>query len=227
MSYPNTLPRFPFGAVYFRKTNPPMADWARDYGTASEDGMNLFRHWFLWNAVEIEPGVYSEIGINSRLDALQAMALGIKLRHLDDWTRKRGQLAAHYDALFADRGGFCHEDAASDASTESLRTARLPLQTPKACPAPGRHTYHRYVVRVPADRRAGLSEALEREGIASAVFYPRGLHQQPALAAYAPQSALVETERACREMLALPLFPELGIDRVELVVGAVTRFLES
>jgi dTDP-4-amino-4,6-dideoxygalactose transaminase len=176
---------------------------------------------------EIEPGVYSEIGINSRLDALQAMALGIKLRHLDDWTRKRGQLAAHYDALFADRGGFSHEDAASDGSAESLRTARLPLQTPSACPAPGRHTYHRYVVRVPADRRAGLSEALEREGIASAVFYPRGLHQQPALAAYAPQSALVETERACREMLALPLFPELGIDRVELVVGAVARFLES
>jgi dTDP-4-amino-4,6-dideoxygalactose transaminase len=172
---------------------------------------------------ESEPGVFNEIGINSRLDALQAVALGIKLQHFAGWTRARRQLAAHYDALFAERGAL----PSSDASDARFDDANLPLRTPEPCPAPGRHTYHRYVVRVPADRRSGLSEALEREGIANAIFYPRGLHQQPALAAYAPQSALVETERACRETLALPLYPELGFDRVELVVDAVTRFLES
>jgi dTDP-4-amino-4,6-dideoxygalactose transaminase len=172
---------------------------------------------------ESEPGIYNEIGINSRLDALQAVVLGIKLQHLDGWTRARRQLAAHYDALFAMHGAL----PSSDSSDEPFNEARLPLRTPERCAAPGRHTYHRYVVRVPAERRAGLAEALEREGIASTIFYPRGLHQQPALAAYAPQSALVETERACRETLALPLFPELGLDRVELVVAAVTRFLES
>lgn len=171
---------------------------------------------------ESEPCLYDEIGINSRLDTLQAVALGIKLQHLDGWTRARRQLAAHYDALFAERGAL----PSSDGPGEPFGRMRLPLRTPEPCSAPGRHTYHRYVVRVPADRRAGLSEALEREGIATAIFYPRALHQQPALAAYAPQSVLVETERACRETLALPLFPELGNDRVERVVAAVTRILD-
>jgi len=172
---------------------------------------------------ESEPGVYSEIGINSRLDALQAVALGIKLQNLDRWTLARRQLAAHYDALFSDRGAL----SCSDDIVEPFNDANLPLRTPFSSPLPGRHTYHRYVVRVPADLRSELSTALQREGIASAVFYPRGLHQQPALAEFAPRSALVETERACRETLALPLFPELGFDRVELVVAAVMRFLES
>jgi beta-galactosidase len=52
------VPQFPFGAVYFRKSNPPRDDWERDYATASEDGMNVFRHWFLWGAIETAPGVY-------------------------------------------------------------------------------------------------------------------------------------------------------------------------
>ena len=172
---------------------------------------------------ESEPGVYSEIGINSRLDALQAVALGIKLRHLDGWTLARRQLAAHYDTLFSDRGAL----SCSDDIVEPFNDADLPLRTPFSSPSPGRHVYHRYVVRVPADLRSELSATLQREGIASAAFYPRGLHQQPALAEFAPRSPLVETERACRETLALPLFPELGFDRVELVAAAVMRFLES
>jgi beta-galactosidase len=52
------LPKFPYGAVYFRKSNPPREDWKRDYQTASEDGMNIFRHWFLWSAIEVAPGVF-------------------------------------------------------------------------------------------------------------------------------------------------------------------------
>ncbi|MDQ3398657.1 MAG: beta-galactosidase, partial [Deinococcota bacterium] len=53
-----TLPAFPYGAVYFRKSNPPKADWERDYKTAHEDGMTIFRHWFLWSAIEVAPGKY-------------------------------------------------------------------------------------------------------------------------------------------------------------------------
>jgi beta-galactosidase len=53
-----TLPAFPYGAVYFRKSNPPREDWERDYRTAAEDGMNVFRHWFLWSAIEVAPGIY-------------------------------------------------------------------------------------------------------------------------------------------------------------------------
>ncbi|GIV77749.1 MAG: beta-galactosidase YesZ [Litorilinea sp.] len=62
------LPRFPYGAVYFRKSNPPREDWERDYRTASEDGMNSFRHWFLWSAVEVEPGVFDWSDYDRQLD---------------------------------------------------------------------------------------------------------------------------------------------------------------
>ena len=47
-----------YGAVYFRKSNPPPEDWERDYRTAAEDGLNAFRHWFLWSAIEVAPGEY-------------------------------------------------------------------------------------------------------------------------------------------------------------------------
>jgi len=55
----NKIPmQFPYGAVYFRKSNPPKKDWERDYKTAAEDGMNVFRHWFMWGSIEIAPGVF-------------------------------------------------------------------------------------------------------------------------------------------------------------------------
>jgi len=62
------LPRFPYGAVYFRKSNPPREDWERDYRTAAADGMNVFRHWFLWSAIEVAPGVYDWADYDRQLD---------------------------------------------------------------------------------------------------------------------------------------------------------------
>src|SRR6266446_6945266 len=52
------IPVFPYGAVYFRKSNPPEQDWARDHQTAARIGMNTFRHWFMWSAIEVAPGKY-------------------------------------------------------------------------------------------------------------------------------------------------------------------------
>lgn len=63
-----TLPAFPFGAVYFRKSNPPEGDWERDYETASEDGHNTFRHWFLWSAIERAPGTFDWSAYDRHLD---------------------------------------------------------------------------------------------------------------------------------------------------------------
>jgi beta-galactosidase len=71
-----SLTRFPYGAVYFRKSNPPPEDWARDYHTAAEDGMNTFRHWVLWSAIEIEPGVYDWADYDRQLDL--AAEVGLK-----------------------------------------------------------------------------------------------------------------------------------------------------
>jgi beta-galactosidase len=62
------LPQVPFGAVYFRKSNPPSEDWERDYGVAAEDGLNVFRHWFMWSAIEQKPGVYVWDDYDRQLD---------------------------------------------------------------------------------------------------------------------------------------------------------------
>jgi beta-galactosidase len=62
------VPQFPFGAVYFRKSNPPREDWERDYRTASEDGINIFRHWFMWGAIEVAPGVFDWEDYDRQLD---------------------------------------------------------------------------------------------------------------------------------------------------------------
>ena len=62
------LPDFPFGAVYYRVSNPPRKDWERDYRTASEDANNIFRHWFLWSAIEVAPGVYDWSEYDRHLD---------------------------------------------------------------------------------------------------------------------------------------------------------------
>lgn len=169
---------------------------------------------------QAESGLYEEIGINSRMDALQAAALSVKLRHLDEWTRTRRALALHYDASFASR--------AND------REGPLPLVTPAPVPEPGRHGYHRYIVRVPAECREELIHGLHEEGIASEIYYPLGLHQQPALVQHLARTNLPklqgddsfpETERATREALALPLYPELAVEDVERVVDGTSRLL--
>ena len=77
----STLPAFPYGAVYFRKSNPPREDWERDYRTAAEDGMNIFRHWFLWSAIEMAPGQYDWEDYDRQLDLAAAQ------RHQDDHRR--------------------------------------------------------------------------------------------------------------------------------------------
>jgi beta-galactosidase len=72
----DALPDFPYGAVYFRKTNPPKNEWERDYRVAREDGMNIFRHWFLWSAIEPAPGVFEWEEYDKQLDL--AAQYGIK-----------------------------------------------------------------------------------------------------------------------------------------------------
>jgi beta-galactosidase len=58
MVYTLAEPWFRYGAVYFRKSGPPRRDWERDYARAAKDGFNVFRHWFIWGAIEVAPGVY-------------------------------------------------------------------------------------------------------------------------------------------------------------------------
>jgi len=163
---------------------------------------------------------HDEVGMNSRLDTLQAAVLRVKLPHLDGWNESRARIAAHYDALFAAEG-------AAD-SRVSLAEGGLPLRTPHQLAAPARHVWNQYVVRVPAAKRDALKDALASQGISTNIYYPKPLHLQPCFAAHGyGLGDLPVSEAAAHETLALPIFPELERAQTERVVAAVVAFLKS
>ena len=128
---------------------------------------------------------HSVEGYNYRLDGLQAAALDVKLRHLDDWTEGRRKYAAEYDALLAD---------------SEVRPVK-----PRG---DGRHVYHLYVVRV-ADRE-NLLPVLNERGVGAAVHYPIALHLQPAYQRLGfAEGAFPASEALAREVISLPLYAEM------------------
>ncbi|HEY5312848.1 MAG TPA: DegT/DnrJ/EryC1/StrS family aminotransferase [Pirellulales bacterium] len=145
------------------------------------------------------------LGINSRLDTLQAAVLNVKLPHLDHWTALRQQHAERYGELFA-AGGLD-------------QVLGLPVTLPGR-----RHVWNQYVVRVPEGRRDALREHLAQRQIGTEIYYPVPLHQQPCFAYLGTPPVLEQTERAARETVALPIFPEMTGDEQELVVKAIGEF---
>jgi len=150
---------------------------------------------------------YELIGINSRLDALQAAVLRVKLRHLDSWLEGRKRKAERYTELFDDR--------------RLTGVVRLPEVAP-----PSNHVYNQYVIRAP--RRDELKAFLRDRGVPSAIYYPIPLHLQPAFdyLGYQPGD-LPESEAASREVLALPIFPEMTSEQQSRVVDCIAAFYEE
>jgi dTDP-4-amino-4,6-dideoxygalactose transaminase len=163
--------------------------------------------------------VHEEIGMNARLDAIQAAVLRVKLRHLDAWGEARRRHAAAYDADFASAG--------ARPVPLPLEAGGLALRTPAPLAAPALHAQHQYVVRVPAERRDALRAHLTVRGVDSDVYYPVGLHQQRCFDGIAERVPLPETERAAREVLALPIHPELSDAQRRHVVASVVEFLKA
>ncbi len=156
---------------------------------------------------QVSPYEHAAVGLCSRLDALQAAALGAKLPHLERWNARRREVAGRYAAAFA---------AAGLAGTPGA-----PLVLPE--PAGEAHVFHQYVVR--ARGRDALAAHLAHRGVGTQVYYPTPLHRQPALAAAALTPVpLLEAERAAAEVLALPIYPELTAAQVTQVVEAVADF---
>ena len=157
---------------------------------------------------------HEEIGWNSRLDTLQAAVLLVKLRHVNEWNERRRALAARYQELFTAAG-------VVEPGPYPDRGLVLPWVDPRA-----HHVFHQFVIRVA--RREELRTWLTGLGIGSEVYYPLALHQQKALASLGyREGAFPESERAAREVLALPIFPQLRDDEQELVVGAIRGFLNQ
>ena len=159
-------------------------------------------------------GFHRVAGTNSRIDALQAAVLGVKLRYLDEWTKRRSEHAAEYDRLFTEAG----------ATTGQPVDRTRPLSTPRPEPAPGIHVHNQYVVRVEAGTRKTLRAQLAEDGIETRIYYERGVHLEPCFAG-ALAAPLPATEAACRETLALPIRPELSTADREYVAARVIRGL--
>ena len=143
-------------------------------------------------------------GYNGRLDSIQAGILTVKLRHLDDWTRKRKEAGNRYDELLAGVDG-----------------AVAPLR-----PEWARHVYHLYVIRV-SDREA-LQKHLAHANVDTGIHYPVPLHLQRAYKGSGyKQGDFPVTERVASEILSLPMFPQLTREQQERVVNEVASFLQE
>lgn len=147
---------------------------------------------------------HEELGVNSRLDALQAAVLRTKLPYLEVWNRERALLASRYEQMMAERG-----------LTEIVRTPKVEEGST--------HVYHQYVVRAP--RRDELMAYLQ-EGVCDCrVYYPLPLHLQPAFSHLGYRRGdLPNAERLAEEVLALPIFPGMTPDEQERIVEAIARF---
>jgi dTDP-4-amino-4,6-dideoxygalactose transaminase len=153
---------------------------------------------------------HDEIGWNARMDAIQAAVLEVKLRHLSAWNEQRRDRASRYDQLFR-AAGLVSEATVADGIV-------LPWTDARAI-----HVFHQYVIRAP--RREALREYLDEMGIGSEIYYPVPLHLQDALSelGYRPGD-FPEAEAASREVLALPIYPELRDDEQQAVVEAIRAF---
>jgi len=160
------------------------------------------------------------VGINSRLDALQAAVLRVKLPRLPAWSRARAANARSYQERFAKEG--------AGVGVGSFGDLELPLRVPREVEPPAVHIFNQYVIRVPGERRDALRAFLAEREIGSEVYYPIPLHRQECFAALAPADRqLPVADLAARETLALPVFPELSTLQIETVVETVAEFLRS
>ena len=149
---------------------------------------------------------YELLGINSRIDALQAAILRVKLRYLDSWTEDRRRNAETYRELF----------------TEYHLTEQVALPSE---PVGSVHVYNQFSIRAP--RRDALQEYLRARGIPTEVYYPSPLHVEPAFEYLGYRVGdFPNAEAACREVLSLPIYPELARDQQQAVVATIASFYQ-
>ncbi len=153
--------------------------------------------------------LHEEFGWNARMDAIQAAVLRVKLPHLEEWNRARREHAARYNLLLAE---------ARLVSVKGGSPIHLLEITPGA-----HHVFHQYVIR--AERRDELRKFLTDLKIGTEIYYPIPLHLQPVFAYLGYREGdLPESERASRDVLALPMFPELTDEEQRWVVASIAEF---
>ena len=155
---------------------------------------------------------HDEIGWNARMDGFQGAILSVKLKYIAGWNNARRAVAERYHALFTAAG-------LAEAGPYPSCGIILPHEV-----AGGKHVWHQYVIRTP--RRDDLRAFLAERKIGSEIYYPVPLHMQEALKPLGyKEGDFPKAERASREVLALPIFPELREDEQQTVVAAIAEFL--
>ena len=147
---------------------------------------------------------FSEIiGINSRLDTLQAAVLKVKLSHLEECLSKRREVASRYDELLKD-----------------VSEIILPQRKPSAT-----HTFNQYTLKIKDNKRNELKTYLENKGIASQIYYPYPLHSQESLSVLSRKvGEMAVTEQLCREVLSLPMHTELEDGQIKYITDSIKQF---
>ncbi len=191
---------------------------SKNLGAAGDAGLIVCRENDLAQRLRVcrqhgmEPRYFHHfIGGNFRIDEIQSAILKVKLPHLDGWSAARRGAADVYREEFERAGLEGH--------------VTLPVEPYRARGLTNHHIYHQYVIRT--SHRDPLREHLARRDIGTAIYYPLGLHQQACFAELGYQEGdLPETERAARETLALPIYPELRREAQRYVVEAVAEFFD-
>ncbi|MDH7511583.1 MAG: DegT/DnrJ/EryC1/StrS family aminotransferase [Clostridiales bacterium] len=154
---------------------------------------------------------YKMLGGNFRLDALQAAILRVKLRHLNAWQAMRRERATTYDRRFAESG------------LVAAGLVKPPVAVYKNCGITNYHTFHQYVVR--AKKRDALQAFLKEKGVGTSVFYPLPLHLQKCFAYLGyKRGDFPVSERAAKEVLALPMYAELTPDQQDYIISCFKQF---
>ena len=153
---------------------------------------------------------HQEIGVNSRLDSIQAAILGIKIRHLQKYSVARQRNADLYTKLFR-ASGFVNE-----------------INLPQEVHSDSRHVWNQYTIRIPNGWRDNIRQQLTDVNVGTEIYYPIPLHRQQCFQHLCYElGSLPETEQASSEVLSLPIFPELSESEIHYVVGQLTQAMSA
>lgn len=146
------------------------------------------------------------IGVNSRLDTMQAAILNVKLKYLDDYAKRRQDVAAHYDKALSEIEGI-----------------QIPFRSKNAS-----HVFHQYTLKVGGGHRHQLKEHLAKQGIPSMIYYPVPLHLQNAYRIFGQgEGSFPITEHLSKTVLSLPIHTEMSAEQLEFVTGAVANYFRK
>ncbi len=207
------------GATYKGKQSGSMGDFGtfsffptKNLGAYGDGGMIVTNDDELAKKARIlrvhgaKPKYYhSVVGLNSRLDEIQAAVLNVKFKYLPKWIEQKRKVAEVYNKLFV----------------EGLSGR---VVTPYEAPY-NYHTYHQYTIRVSADKRDNLRAYLKEQGIGTSVYYPLPLHLQKCFNYLGyKEGDFPESEKASKEVLSLPMYPEISNEKLKLVHNLIYKF---